>query len=110
MTLRLDVYTMSKFMKYQHLMQKDNNQNNIACIHRYLKRSIFLQILEANNKYVITNLNIVPQFQDGLIFEFLLLHNSGRDFKPHIYVSGGSNICGKCVLNMRHNQTIRSEG
>jgi len=28
MTLRLDVYTMSKFMKYQHLMQKDNNQNN----------------------------------------------------------------------------------
>ena len=102
MTLRLDVYTMNVFMKYQYLMQKYNIPNKII--------AVFLHILEANNKYVITNLNIVPQFQDGLIFEFLLLHNSGRDFKPHIYVSGGSNICGKCVLNMRHNQTIRSEG
>ena len=102
MTLRLDGYTMNIFMKYQYLMQKYNIQNMII--------GVFLKILGANNKYVITNLNIVPQFQDGLIFEFLLLHNSGRDFKPHIYVSGGSNICGKCVLNMRHNQTIRSEG
>ena len=78
-------------------MQKYNNPNKIIGV-------------EGNNKYAITSLNIVPQFQDGLIFEFLLLHNSSRDFKPHIYVSGGSNICGKCVSNMRHNQTIRSEG
>lgn len=64
MTLRLDVYTMNIFMKYQYLMQKYNIQNIII--------GVFLKILGANNKYVISNLNIVPQFQDGLIFEFFV--------------------------------------
>ena len=64
MTLRLDVYTMNIFMKYQYLMQKYNIQNIII--------GVFLKILGANNKYVITNQNIVPQFQDGLIFEFFV--------------------------------------
>ena len=64
MTLRLDVYTMNIFMKYQYLMQKYNNQNKII--------GVFLKILGANNKYVISNLNIVPQFQDGLIFELFV--------------------------------------
>ena len=64
MTLRLDVYTMNIFMKYQYLMQKYNNQNKII--------GVFLKILGSNNKYVISNLNIVPQFQDGLIFEFVV--------------------------------------
>lgn len=64
MTLRLDVYTMNIFMKYQYLMQKYDIQNIII--------GVFLKILGANNKYVITNLNIVPQFQDGLIFEFVV--------------------------------------
>ena len=64
MTLRLDVYTMNIFMKYQFLMQKYNIQNIII--------GVFLKILGANNKYVISNLNIVPQFQDGLIFEFVV--------------------------------------
>ena len=64
MTLRLDVYTMNIFMKYQYLMQKYDNQNKII--------GVFLKILGSNNKYVISNLNIVPQFQDGLIFEFVV--------------------------------------
>ena len=62
MTLRLDVYTINICMKYQYLMQKYNIQNMI----------IGVKILGANNKYVISNLNIVPQFQDGLIFEFFV--------------------------------------
>ena len=45
-------------------MQKYNIQNIII--------GVFLKILGANNRYVITNLNIVPQFQDGLIFEFFV--------------------------------------
>ena len=62
MTLRLDVYTMNIFMKYQYLMQKYNIQNII----------IGVQILGVDNKYVISNSNIVPQFQDGVIFEFFV--------------------------------------
>ena len=58
MTLRLDVYKMNIFMKYQYLMQKYT--------------VIFLKILGVNNKYVISNSNIVPQFQDGMIFEFFV--------------------------------------
>ena len=64
MTLRLDVYTMNILIKYQYLMHKYNIQNIII--------GVFLKILGANNKYVISNLNIVPQFQDGLIFEFVV--------------------------------------
>ena len=40
MTLRLDVYTMNIFMKYQYLMQKYNIQNMII--------GVLLKILGAN--------------------------------------------------------------
>lgn len=66
MTLRLDVYTMNIFMKYQYLMEKYNIQN------KAINLDIFLKILGVDNKYVISNSNIVPQFQDGLIFEFFV--------------------------------------